>query len=132
MLPPAEAANKYGALSMEGFKVVRRDEGTVSILYLKGFLDAHTAPGFETELKNLSAERRYKIVVNCKELTYISSAGLGVFMGFIEDVRSHGGDIKISNLMPKVYKVFDLLGFPTIYEIMNDEKDCINKFNSKQ
>ena len=116
---------------MAGFEVARRDAGVVSILYLKGFLDAHTAPSFEAELRKLLEQERYKIVVNGKDLTYISSAGLGVFMGFIEDVRSHGGDIKICNLIPKVQKVFDLIGFPALYEILGDESDCLSRFDGK-
>ena len=33
-------------------------------------------------------------------------------MAFIEDVRKNKGDIKLTNMLPKVYNVFDLLGTP--------------------
>ena len=68
---------------MSGFDVVRKDVETVSIVYLKGYLDAHTASDFENILQQLVDEERVQIVVNLSELNYISSAGLGVFMGFI-------------------------------------------------
>ncbi len=113
---------------MNTFEVKRRDYDDVSVLLLNGFLDAHTAQIFEKELQTLVDEQRYKIVVNLAELNYISSAGLGVFMGFIEDVRENSGDIKLSNLIPKVYKVFDLLGFPSLYEIFDKEEDATSKF----
>jgi anti-sigma B factor antagonist len=70
-------------------------------------------------------------VVNCKDLSYISSAGLGVFMAFIEDVRQNMGDIKLTNMSPKVYNVFDLLGFPLLYEIFKEENEAINRFFDK-
>jgi anti-sigma B factor antagonist len=41
------------------------------------------------------------IIVNFKDLDYISSAGLGVFMVFIEEIRSGGGDIKLVEMKPK-------------------------------
>ena len=63
--------------------------------------------------------------------SYISSAGLGVFMAFIEDVRENEGDIKLTNMSPKVYNVFDLLGFPLLYEILKDEQDAVNRFFDK-
>jgi anti-sigma B factor antagonist len=63
------------------------------------------------------------------DLDYISSAGLGVFMGFIEEVREKGGDIKLSNLSQKVYKVFDLLGFPALFEICASEEEAKANFN---
>lgn len=117
---------------MSGFQVKRVDKGDITILYLSGFLDAHTVPQFEAALQEAINEKRYKIVVNFKELDYISSAGLGVFMGFIEEVRSNNGDIKLSNLSPRVYKVFDLLGFPALFEIFNDEQEAINKFQTAE
>lgn len=114
---------------MEGFEVAKGENDGVSILYIKGYLDAHTAPDLEKAFQSLIDEKKYKIVVNFNELNYISSAGLGVFMGFIEDIRKNGGDIKLTNMKPKIYRVFDLLGFPTLYEILDDEKKAIEKFN---
>lgn len=113
---------------MSGFEVSRNDYDQISVLYLSGFLDAHTAPKFEDGLQNLIKEDRVKIIVNLKNLDYISSAGLGVFMGFIEEIREKGGDIKLSNLSQKVYKVFDLLGFPALYEIYDDETQAKDKY----
>ncbi|NOX89970.1 MAG: STAS domain-containing protein [Calditrichaeota bacterium] len=113
---------------MNGFQVRHVAKDDVSILYLSGFLDAHTVPQFENALEEVIKKKRYKIVVNFKDLDYISSAGLGVFMGFIEEVRANGGDIKLSNLSKRVYKVFDLLGFPALFEIYDDEQEACSKF----
>ncbi len=114
---------------MSGFDVTRNDSDRVSVLYLSGFLDAHTVPKFEEGLSSLIKEQRYNIIVNMSQLDYISSAGLGVFMGFIEEVREKGGDIKLSNMSSKVYKVFDLLGFPALYEIFEDEEQAKARYN---
>ena len=114
---------------MSGFDVTRNDSEKVSVLYLSGFLDAHTAPKFEEGLNNLIKEQRYNIIVNMSHLDYISSAGLGVFMGFIEEIREKGGDIKLSNMSTKVYKVFDLLGFPALYEIFEDEEQAKARYS---
>jgi anti-sigma B factor antagonist len=113
---------------MADFKVLQRDGEGVSVIDLKGYLDAHTAPDLESAFQKLLADRKFNIIVNCKDLTYISSAGLGVFMAFIEDVRKNKGDIKLSNMSPKVYNVFDLLGFPILYEIYKDEHEAVLRF----
>jgi len=113
---------------MEGFEVSKSENGDVSILYLKGYLDAHTAPDLETEFKKLVDAKKYNIIVNFQDLSYISSAGLGVFMGFIEDIRKNGGDIKLTDMKPKIYRVFDLLGFPTLYDILDEEAKALEKF----
>ena len=114
---------------MEGFEVTPNEHSGISILALKGYLDAHTAPALETAFQKLIDDKKYNIVVNFTDLNYISSAGLGVFMGFIEDIRKNSGDIKLTNMKPKIYRVFDLLGFPTLYDILDEEEKAIEKFN---
>lgn len=115
---------------MENFDVRREDKSDVSILQIKGFLDAHTAPKFEQAIQNLVSENRFKIVVSMSDLNYISSAGLGVFMGFIEEIRESGGDIKLCSMSPKVFKVFDLLGFPALYEFFDKDEEAMEKFKT--
>ncbi len=114
---------------MKNFTVNQRITAGFYILDLKGELDAHTASQLEDALKNLINKNQNNIIVNCENLEYIASAGLGVFMAYIEDVRSMGGDIKLTNMNDKVYNVFDLLGFPALYDILEDEKDAVSKFS---
>ena len=113
---------------MTDFKIGQRQQDSVNVIELKGYLDAHTAPRLEEALQGLVDSRRFNIIVNCRDLSYISSAGLGVFMAFIEDVRKNKGDIKLTNMSPKVYNVFDLLGFPLLYEILSDEQEAVKRF----
>ena len=114
---------------MTDFKIHHREGKDVSVIELKGYLDAHTAPDLENAFQKLMTEKKYNIVVNFRDLSYISSAGLGVFMAYVEEVRKNNGDIKLTNMTPKVYNVFDLLGFPILYEIYKDEQEAIGRFN---
>lgn len=117
---------------MSGFAIDRIDQEEISILNASGFLDLHTVPKFEEAIDNLMKETRYRIIINLKNLDYISSAGLGVFMGFIEEIREHNGDIKLSNLSERVFKVFDLLGFPALFEIFDQESQAIEQFRKTE
>lgn len=117
---------------MTEFKVsVRKTDGGVNVLDLNGYLDAHTAPELENAFDKLIKENNYRTVVNFKELSYISSAGLGVFMAFVETMRDNKGDIKFTNMTDSVYNIFDLLGFPLLYEFYKDENEAITKFNQE-
>jgi anti-sigma B factor antagonist len=113
---------------MNGFEVRSKEIKNVAVVYLKGYLDAHTAPDFENSLRELVDQNKVRLVVNLAELNYISSAGLGVFMGFIEEVRGKGGDIKLVEMTDKVFRVFDLLGFPVLYDIFKKEEEAIQKY----
>lgn len=114
---------------MADFDVNKLGVGAVSVLNVKGFLDAHTAPDLENIFNSLINEKQYKVVVNFKDLQYISSAGLGVFMAYVETMRENNGDIKFSNLKDDVYNIFDLLGFPLLYEFYKDQSEAIEKYN---
>ena len=113
---------------MAEFSTTIKDKGNVSVIYLNGYLDAHTAPQLENNFSELIDNSKYNIVVNFEDLNYISSAGLGVFMAYIEKIRENDGDIKLSAMSDKVYNIFDLLGFPLLYEIFKSEDEAVNKF----
>jgi anti-sigma B factor antagonist len=110
------------------FTVECARQGDISVLAVNGFLDAHTAPRFEKSIQEEVDAGRMRLIVDCAGLTYISSAGLGVFMSFVEDLRDKGGDIKICGLADEVYQVFDILGFPALFDIVPDRQAAIDKF----
>lgn len=112
----------------KSFSVQRTVNGELSVLSLTGFLDAHTAPEFEKAIEEEVSGGRLRLIVDCEKLSYISSAGLGVFMGYIEEIREQEGDIKICGLTPKVRQVFELLGFDTLYHIVDDVEAAEQKF----
>ena len=111
------------------FTVSHTMEEGLTIIRIEGYLDAHTAPEFEKAIEDQIAQGNVKIIVDCGKLDYISSAGLGVFMGFVEEVREAGGDIKICSLIPKVRQVFELLGFGQLYHIVDDRPSAVRKFS---
>jgi anti-sigma B factor antagonist len=110
------------------FSILRSTQDGISVLALDGYLDAHTAPQFEKAVQEEFEAGRIRLIVDCAKLTYISSAGLGVFMIFVEEIREAGGDIKICGLAPKVYQVFEILGFPSLFDIVEDVPAAVKKY----
>lgn len=115
---------------MSNFSVGFRARDAVQVLDLKGELDAHTASELEAAIQKCQGEDRYQIIVNGQDLQYISSAGLGVFMAYIEEIREKAGDIKIAALQPKVFNVFDLLGFPMLFDVLETEEEAVARFKA--
>jgi anti-sigma B factor antagonist len=110
-------------------KEAESSSSNVMVLELNGQLDAHTAPIFEKFLEErVRAQGRSKLVLDFGKLDYISSAGLGVLMGLIEEVRSNEGDIRLANLPEKIYHVLDLLGFPVVFQIFKGRDEAVASF----
>ncbi|MEP7234821.1 MAG: STAS domain-containing protein [Ignavibacteriota bacterium] len=101
----------------------------IALIKLSGELDAHTAPEFERFLEErVRVEEKSKLILDFSELEYISSAGLGVLMGLIEEVRAQGGDMKLIAVPERIYHVLDLLGFPIVFEIVAKLSDALASF----
>lgn len=100
---------------MSTFSVSFSRLGTARVLALAGDLDAHTAPEFQAALEATLADGDARIVADGAALTYVSSAGLGVFMAHLEPARARGGDLVIAALPERIFETFDLLGFPEVF-----------------
>lgn len=113
---------------MTTFSTSTRDQGGTCVVSLAGYLDAHTATDLESTIQGVIDSGNTRLVVDFDELEYISSAGLGVFMVFIESVRKDGGDIKLAAMKERVFSVFDLLGFPVLFEIFKTVDEAVEAF----
>ena len=97
-----------------------KENKEISILEVSGYLDTTTAIELENALYGLLKRDQYKVIVDLARVSYISSAGWGIFIGEIKEIRSHGGDLKLTGMTGDVHEVFQLLEFNSILECYPD------------
>jgi len=100
----------------------------VSVLRVSGYVDTTTSPDLERRLQALLRESRYHIVVDLASVEYISSAGWGIFISEIREIRENGGDLKLAGMIPDVKEVFDLLEFENILKAYADAELAVASF----
>ena len=100
----------------------------VSVLRVSGYVDTTTSPDLERRLQALLREKRFHIVVDLSGVEYISSAGWGIFISEIREIREQGGDLKLAGMIPDVREVFDLLEFENILKSYPDADLAIASF----
>lgn len=115
---------------MKSFYIRSKVVEGAAVIYPKGHLDAHNVERFEKEMLKLLENNQFNVIVNCKELNYISSAGMGIIMGYLDEIREKGGDIKLCSVSERVYEIFDLVGFTEIYEFLEDEDKAVEQFKN--
>ena len=115
---------------MSNFSVGFHSVRSVQVLDLRGELDAHTVSELEAAFQKCWQDGNHQIVVSGAHLRFVSSTGLGVFLGYIDEIREQGGDIKIAALKPNVFNVFDLLGMSLLFNIVETEEEAIALFES--
>lgn len=92
------------------------ESGEIIVLELGGYVDQSNNHQVEKLFENIIDSGCYKVIVDFSKVTYMSSAGWGVFIGEIKRFRDRGGDIKLANMNPDLYEVFQMLEFYHIFE----------------
>ncbi|MDH5367006.1 MAG: STAS domain-containing protein [Cyclobacteriaceae bacterium] len=91
----------------------------VKTIRVGGDVDASSSIQLDTEIKSAIEGGDKKILVDCSKLNYISSAGLGVFMSYIQDIEANNVKLVIFGLNEKVLNVFEILGLNQLLKIEN-------------
>ena len=102
----------------------------VSVISVRGFVDTTTSGELEESLKRLLKQSQFNIVVDLGGVNYISSAGWGIFISEIKEIRENGGDLKLASMVGEVYEVFELLEFQTILESFDSIDKAVESFSS--
>ncbi len=101
-------------------------KGSISEIRVDGVIDTLTAGKLEEVLDSLMKRGRVRMILDLAGVDYVSSAGWGIFISHIKDVRSQGGDIKLANMIANVYEIYELLEFNNVlraYSSMDDARD---------
>jgi anti-sigma B factor antagonist len=88
---------------------------------LSGELDSLSAPKLYDQLSDkLKAHQTIKkIVFDCQNLTYISSAGAGILLLSLDNFGTRGIDFELRQVRPEVYNILDLLGLTKVMAVSN-------------
>ena len=85
---------------------------------IEGSLDTAAAREAEKVMDPLNNVEGKDIIIECTNMEYISSAGLRIFLGILQNAEEKGGHVYIKGLNDTVLAIFDLTGFSNIFEFM--------------
>jgi anti-sigma B factor antagonist len=101
------------------------------VLYINGYINAHTVQDFEKSIQNVLDQKHFRILINCRELEYINSSGLGVLMGVIEEIQENDGCLYLSDMNETVYNIFDTLGFTHLFKVFDAEVEALSSMQNE-
>lgn len=105
-------------------------KGPVDVVILDGLLNADTSVLLETLFHDLAELEQPQILMNMENLSYISSAGIGCFIGSIKKIRSKSGDIRFSSVPPKVKRVFFLLDMVDFFKFFDTVEEGLTSYEN--
>jgi anti-sigma B factor antagonist len=109
--------------------IKRLQEEGIDILAIIGEIDASSSIELDLVIARSVGEGFKKILVDCSALEYISSAGLGVFMSYIEEFRDKEIQMVLFGLKQKVANTFSILGLADLLHICENREQAKKKIN---
>ena len=109
-------------------EIIQEKVNDVAIVEIKGRLDVTTASDLEQVFTKLLSENQNKVLVECRELEYISSAGLRVLLNAAKQYNKVSGQIMLAGLSQNVKQVFEISGFTSIFPIYATRAEALKAF----
>jgi anti-anti-sigma factor len=96
---------------------IQEQDGNV-VAILEGSLDTAAAAETEKAMDPLNDVEGKDIIIDCTDLEYISSAGLRIFLGILQNVEEKGVHVYIKGVNAAVNDIFTITGFSNIFEFI--------------
>ena len=96
---------------------IQEQNGNI-VAILKGELNTAAAAETEKAMNPLNDVEGKDIIIDCTDLEYISSAGLRIFLGILQNVEEKGVHVYIKGVNDAVNDVFIITGFSNIFEFI--------------
>jgi len=109
--------------------IKRLQENGADIIAVIGEIDASSSIELDLAIAKSVGEGFKRILVDCHALEYISSAGLGVFMSYIEEFRDKKIQMVLFGLKEKVVNTFEILGLAELLHISENKSEALKLAN---
>ena len=107
--------------------IKRLQEDGADVLALVGEIDASSSIDLDLAIARSVGEGFTKILIDCSSLEYISSAGLGVFMSYIEEFKEKNIGMVLFGMNQKVANTFEILGLNELLQITESKAEAKQK-----
>jgi anti-sigma B factor antagonist len=97
----------------------------VTVLEIEGRIDSVTAPDFEAQL-SASLNTAQRLVIDLKELLYISSAGFRVLYRAVTQAKQQNGKLVLCGLSATVSELFAIAGFNRLFTITASREEGVS------
>lgn len=105
--------------------IEKRLENDTWNLLLTGEIDASNSVELDAAISEVVQEGAKRILIDCAALDYISSAGLGVFMSYLDEFEENNVKMVIFALKDKVFQVFHILGLDQLIDIRHSKEEAL-------
>jgi len=105
--------------------------GDVLIVELNGRLDALVSDKTAKYFEDSVAAHDKSILIDLKNLNYINSTGLRIFIITFKSLKAKGKTLAVCNLQPKIKEVFQHSGFDNFFDVDLSKETALGMMDHK-
>ncbi|OIK16136.1 anti-anti sigma factor [Bacillus sp. MUM 116] len=101
-------------------KIDKHQNNEETFVKVAGEIDAYTAPQLREGLLPLAEGKNKTLIVSLKEVSYMDSTGLGVFIGLFKQLKKNEGELVLIDLSDRLKRLFEITGISNIIHISTE------------
>jgi len=82
---------------------------------ITGEVDIYTSDKMKETLNEMVEEKKSEIQIDCKELSYIDSSGLGVLIGILKKLKEEDKNLVVLNARSNILKLLSITGLDKVF-----------------
>lgn len=110
---------------LKDFEITRDEKEGVRILRLVGVLDDYTMHRLRSALQNLHRAGEHKIVLNCENVDYVSTAAIRVLHDLVQSHRDAQGNVVLVQVSDRIKPIIEVLGLTGEFTFCDSEKKAL-------
>jgi anti-anti-sigma factor len=101
---------------------------SISVMKVKGRVDSESAPDLDNALSKLLNDQQNKIVLNLKEVEFLSSAGLRALVKALKSAQSSGGDVRLASVSEPIEGILLTVGMNQMFKTFSTTEEALMGF----
>ncbi len=122
---PADPRERSNAMARISTEIVPCDVPGTTVVRPSGTIDSSTTQLLEEQITRVIDEGGRYIVIDLRGVDFVSSAGIGLFLGTAARLRSSGGDLAFMNMPSHVREVFEIINLAPYFRTVDSPEEMV-------
>jgi anti-sigma B factor antagonist len=101
-------------------------DGDCAVLQVAGEIDVYTAPLLREHVIHLVDDGARHLIVDLRGVTFLDSTALGVLVGSLKRLRSHGGSLRVVINADRILRIFRITGLANVFALHPSLQEAVS------
>jgi len=102
-------------------------DGDCAVLQVAGEIDVYTAPLLREHVIRLVDDGARHLIADLRGVTFLDSTGLGVLVGSLKRLRSHGGSLSVVINTDRILRLFRITGLASVFALHPSLQEAVSE-----